>query len=212
MKRIFLLFALALALPMAVFASSSIDFTNSGGTLTATTTNCSGTCLAVSSSTLVAVNGLNGLGLVTGNNLGTLSFETGALTSGSLAGQVGTPSLFAAGGSFVISSNGANGLPNATLFTGSFSGPVSWQLQQLANGQDIYQLSGVISGTWYTGQTVSGATVQLTIATGKNGFQGSITLGSGDTVISPVTEPSTLGLLGTGLVGLAGLLKRRIKA
>ncbi len=33
MKRILWMVLLALALPMAAFASSSIDFTNSGGTL-----------------------------------------------------------------------------------------------------------------------------------------------------------------------------------
>jgi len=33
MKRVLLLFALALALPFMAFASNSVDFTNSGGTL-----------------------------------------------------------------------------------------------------------------------------------------------------------------------------------
>ena len=33
MKRMVLMVLLALALPMAAFASSSVDFTNSGGTL-----------------------------------------------------------------------------------------------------------------------------------------------------------------------------------
>jgi hypothetical protein len=78
MKRILLLALIALALPMAAFANNSIDFTNSGGTLSGSSEG-----LTLSGSELIAVNGLNGLGLVTGN-LGSVSFTTGGLTSGSL--------------------------------------------------------------------------------------------------------------------------------
>lgn len=210
MKRIAVLALIALALPMAAFAGNSIDFTNSGGTLTGSSSG-----LSLSGSELIAVNGLNGMGLVTGN-LGTVSFSTGALMSGSLQGQLGSggmsdPTMFAAGGSFIITGNGTNGVPNTTLFNGSFSGPVSWTEVQLANGTYNYTLSGTISGTWYNGSTVYGATVQLTINTTKP-FDGMTTISSGDTNIGVVPEPGTLGLMGTGFVGLAGLLRRRMKA
>src|SRR5947207_15076694 len=78
-KLMFLLALLALALPTAGFASSSVDFSNSGGTLTGSNSG-----LALTGSLLVAVNGLNGGGLITGNNLGSVTFSTGALSSGSL--------------------------------------------------------------------------------------------------------------------------------
>ncbi|HSY92757.1 MAG TPA: hypothetical protein VK812_15385, partial [Candidatus Binatus sp.] len=137
MKRILMLVLLALALPMAAFANNSVDFTNSGGTLSGSSAG-----LSLTGSELIAVNGLNGLGLVTGN-LGSLSFTTGALTSGSL--QMG--GTFAGGGSFIIDGNGTNGIPSGAIFTGSFSGPVTWTLITLANGTHDYTLSGSVTGT-----------------------------------------------------------------
>src|SRR5205085_9258960 len=107
-RAVLILALLVLALPTAVFASSSVDFSNNGGTLTGSNSG-----LALSGSTLVSVNGLNGGGLITGNNLGSVTFSTGALSSGSL--QMGA--TFAAGGSFTITGNGSNGIPNGVLFS-----------------------------------------------------------------------------------------------
>jgi len=155
---------------------------------------------------LIAVNGLNGGGLITGSNLGSLEFSTGALTSGSL--QMG--GTFAAGGTFTITGNGTNGIPNGTLFTGSFSGPVTWTLITLSNGTHNYTLSGSLSGWNGSGTATQGVTVQLTINTGKGFFNGSTNISSGDTNIV-VPEPGSLGLLGTGLIGLAGVIGRKLK-
>jgi hypothetical protein len=204
MKRMLWLALIALALPMAAFANSGgVDFTNSGGTLTGSSAG-----MSLSGSVLIAVNGLNGSGLVTGNDLGSVSFSTGMWTSGSL--QMG--GTFMAGGTFIINGNGTNGVPNTVIFNGTFDGPVTWGLVTLANGTHNYTLTGSISGTWIGGSWVNGATVQLTINTGKGFFNGSTSIASGDTNIDAVPEPGSLTLVGAGLVGLAGILRRKLKA
>ena len=199
MKRIYWLLLLTLALSVSGFANS-VDFTNSGGTLSGSNAG-----LSLSSSTLIAVNGLNGMGLVTGN-LGSVTLSTG-----SLSGSLTMGGTFAAGGSFVITGNGTGGIPNTVIFNGSFSGPVTWTLVSLSNGTHEYTLSGALTGTWFTGATVNGATIQLTVPVGSGFFSGSATISSGDTNISVVPEPGTIMLLGTGFIGLGWRLRSKVK-
>ena len=174
---------------MAVFADSNIDIGNRGGTLSG---NSSG--LSLSGSILKWV------GSAEGSNLGTLTFTTGAFTSGDA--QLG--GTLAAGGSFVITGNGTNGVPNGVIFSGTFSS-ATWTKVDLMNGTHNYILSGALVNA--SGQV--GATSQLTINTGKGFFNGSTGLASGDTSLS-VPEPGTLGLFGTGLIGLAGAIRRKL--
>ena len=207
MQRIALMALLALALPLAAFAGN-VDLGNSGGTLSGSSAG-----LTQTGSELSQVSGLLGPGLIQGN-LGTLTFTTGSLISGSLSSTTaGSVAMLNGGGSFVITGNGQNGIPNTVLFTGSFNGPVSWAVDPdcAPNGSVCYTLSGSVKGTWYNGQTVFGATTQITFAAGKDGFNGTIPLGSGNTVITTVPEPGTLGLLGTGLFGLAGVVRKKLR-
>jgi hypothetical protein len=116
---------------------------------------------------------------------------------------------FAAGGTFTINGNGTGGLPNGVVFSGTFSGPVTWTLTTLSNGTHNYTLTGVVTGSM-GGMTVSGVTVQLTINTGKGFFSGSTTLSGGNTTIgTSVPEPSTVMLFGTGALSMLGMLRRK---
>jgi PEP-CTERM motif len=206
-KKLLLLAVLALALPLAAFASSSIDTTNVGGTLTGTASG-----LSLSGSTLTQVSGLIGNpGLIQGTDLGSVTFTTGALTSGSLSGGNMT---FAAGGTFTITGNGVNGVPNGVIFSGSFVNAANPSdavtvIENCAGSSCSYTITGALSGTLYTGFKTVAATSQITVFTHQGPWAHGVTVASGDTTIV-VPEPGTLTLFGTGLIGLAGIIRRKL--
>ena len=194
-----LLFSTCMFLPTLGLADST-DYSNSGGTLSGSNAG-----LSLTGSTLIAVVSQPGGSIVTGD-LGTVTFTTGALSSGSL--QMG--GTLAGGGTFSIDGNGTNGIANGVLFSGTFSGPATWSLTTLSNGTHNYTLTGVLTGTAGFAN-MNGVTVQLTINTGKGFYNGSTVISGGDTtVMSSIPEPSTLALFGTGALSLIGTIRRRV--
>ena len=198
MRRVVVLALLALALPMAAWADG-IDLTNQFGSISVSA--------AGITSTQSQLTSFNGIVAPKGHSLGTVSFSTGALVSGSVAaGGV----FSATGSSFVVIGKGNYGEPKGTIFSGSFVGPITWTLTSAPGQKNLtYSLSGTIQGMLYNGRMVTGTTTQ-TIFT----VQGQLAQGVGHIRVGTTNltapEPGTLGLLGTGLLGIAGMFRRKL--
>jgi hypothetical protein len=194
MKAALILIVLALALPLTAFADG-ISLTNRFGSI------------AISNAGITSMQSqltsFNGIVAAQGHSLGSVSFSTGPLISGSISAG-GT---FSSVGSTFVVAGKAKGVPKGALFTGAFTGPIAWTLVK-QGGSVIYTLSGTISGVLYTGRTVS-ATVTETIFSTRQQLNQGIGHISGGTTGLATPEPTTLSMLGTGLAVIAGLFKRK---
>lgn len=180
---------LFLALWAAPALATSVDFHNKGLMPGSSASN-SG--INVSSGIdLVSIGGQVVLGP---GSVGSIAFNTGSFVGSLLGG--GTFSA----GTFDISINGQGSI----LFASNFAG--SWTKVS----QDMYELVGTFSTT-VGGLNLMGVTKQffeIEREDGKLTFEDL----HGKTCISPaaVPEPGTLTLLGTGLIGLGGMVRRKI--
>jgi len=105
-----------------------------------------------------------------------------SLTTGTLTATAVAGVFTFTGGSFTITDS-----KNNTLFSGTFTSGSKVDVE----GNAIFIIG--VMGNNHTSQLIGGGIV------------------SGDTIVV-TPEPGTLGLLGTGLVGIAGLVRRKFKA
>jgi hypothetical protein len=214
----FLAVLLCFAFTQLPLHADSVTFSDSGGTFTS---NIPKTKLNLTGSGLYAISGLSGFGIPNnsvvipcGACLGSVTLSTATLASGVLnaqgAGSIGSVATFNPGGSFTVSSTSGAGL----LFTGSFS-MATWT--KTATG--TWQFSGTIMNGMLTiggGSPIpipTAVTVQLTttsagFTTNPNGSLSFSNSGGFTDFATPVVEPNSLILLGSGL-GIIGALGRR---
>jgi hypothetical protein len=197
-KKTLLLVVLALALPMAAFADTE-TFENMQGTLAGTSHG-----FTLADGVLTSVTGVGGGGTFTGD-LGTVTFATSFLQTGNVIAGA----QIAGGGSIVITGNGTDGL-SGTLFSGTFSPGGTWSYTTNQDGNRIYTLLIDVTGTTGTGQSAAG-TYALTLSTGTGVYAGYTNPGGATGTLSlAVPEPGELGLIGTGLLGLIGAIRRKV--
>lgn len=197
MRRVVVLAVLAMALPIAAWADG-IDITNKGGSIAAS--------ISGIVSTKSHLTSFNGITAPPGHALGYLNFSTGAFSGTSLFSS-GTFS--STGSKFVMVGQGNYGEPKGTIFSGSFIGPIDWTVMSHVQGKPwTFELKGQIEGMLWNGRTVTGNTQQTIYSSTSQFSQGIGHIRVGTT--STVPEPGTLGLLGTGLVGIAGIFRRKL--
>ena len=208
--KLLAIFALVLValMPSPAFADSDVTFLNHDGTITANM----GNQLTLTGSTLAGISGLGmGYDCPPPACSGTVTLTTGhTLATGTLT----TSATFGPGGSITITSTA----PGAGfVFQGSFSS-ATWTKNGSGNTA-FWVFSGTIENgilnlnNGMTFSDINGATINLTTLGGPKvvgGFNTWEDSGGSTTFPSPIPEPGTLVLLGSGLISIGMFAKNRI--
>jgi hypothetical protein len=177
---------IALLVTPAFADSISVQFDNKGG-------GSEGSSGFKVTSSLNQVS-LNGQVVAGPGDLGTVGFNIGNFTGSLLGGG-----QFNAG-TFGITVNGQGTVVSASNFAGAWT----------KTSDDMYKLVGTFSAVAQGLGTVNGTTTQFFELEREDGHLSFDDLHGKTTIsVGTVPEPGTLTLLGTGLLGLGGMVRRK---
>jgi len=159
-------------------------------------------------------------------NFGSVQWTTGAATAASV-GKSSSTTTYAGGGPITIFGNGSLSGTGPVLFSGSFVGPTTFtsigvpKSPNCTTCNHFYSLSGAVAGTLDPGLMAllnmptpnpqSGQGYFFSFVVGYVGTDDTVGNIEGGNLSVVVPEPGTLALFGTGLIGVAGFIRRRIK-
>ena len=137
-----------------------------------------------------------------------MTFTTGVLGNA----NVTSGGNILAGGTITVTGNGTDGVTNGTLFMGSFQAS-NWTLTTLPDGTHQYTYSAGVNGTDGNSNTAIGQ-MTFNFNTGTAYFEGIATSGQSSSTYTSlaVPEPGEMSLLGAGMIGLLGAIRRKMKA
>lgn len=187
MRRVVLLALLALAVPTVALADG-FDF--GGNQALSLTSSLGGLKTGTILSATTNLSSVNGVGTGISGNI--------VVTTGAIASEACPTGIT---GSCFGFSGGNVSVTGSAIFSDSLTGGLV-----VKNGNTLTITASLM------GPGISGSSnVSVNFKLNKNGTF-TVSSGSSDITGTTTPEPGTLGLLGTGLIGLAGVVRRKLRA
>ena len=200
MKRALALVILGCVLLTTVARADTIGFINKHGAVSIANSG-----IVVTGSNLIQYGNIKA---PPGHSLGSVSFSTGALTSGSVL----TGGIFSSAGSSFEVIGKSKLVPKGVLFSGNFVGNVRWILVSKTGPNLVFDLKGRVEGQLYNGRFIVEPTTQTIVTTVNQLAKGIGHVKFGKTPLTLVTpEPATIVLATVGLTCILFRTRSRLK-